>query len=100
MNGINNSSLNIALPTIVDGLDASPVQASWILLSFQLTNVTVTIFFGRLAGVVGWGTRCLAGVGLFTTASLLAGIAPGAGLLIAARVVQATGGAMIITNSA
>jgi EmrB/QacA subfamily drug resistance transporter len=100
MNGINNSSLNIALPAIVSGLEASPVQASWILLSFQLTNVTLTIFFGRLADVVGRRTMYLAGVGLFTAASLLAGMAPGAGLLIAARVVQATGGAMIITNSA
>jgi MFS family permease len=100
MNGINNSSLNIALPAIVDGLDATPVQASWILLSFQLTNVTLTIFFGRLADVVGRRMMYLAGVGLFTAASLLAGMAPDAGLLIAARVVQATGGAMIITNSA
>lgn len=53
MTGINVSSLNIALPAIVDGLDAGPVAASWILLSFQLTHVTLMVFFGRLADVLG-----------------------------------------------
>jgi EmrB/QacA subfamily drug resistance transporter len=100
MSGINVSSLNIALPAIVAGLDASPVAASWILLSFQLTHVTLMVFFGRLADVLGRRTMYLAGVGLFTVASLLAGAAPHVGLLIACRVLQATGAAMLIANSA
>lgn len=100
MSGINVSSLNIALPAIVADLDASPVAATWILLSFQLTHVTLMIFFGRLSDVLGRRTLYLTGVGLFTTASLLAGVAPHVGLLIACRVLQATGAAMLIANSA
>jgi EmrB/QacA subfamily drug resistance transporter len=100
MSGINQSSLNIALPTIVDDLDAGPVGASWILLSFQLTHVTLMILFGRLADVLGRRTMYLSGVALFTAASLLAGMAPNVGLLLVCRVIQATGAAMLITNSA
>jgi EmrB/QacA subfamily drug resistance transporter len=98
--GINVSSLNIALPAIVDGLDAGPVAASWILLSFQLTHVTLMIFFGRLSDVLGRRTMYLTGVALFTVASLLAGAAPDVGWLIACRVAQAAGAAMLIANSA
>jgi EmrB/QacA subfamily drug resistance transporter len=100
MSGISNSSLTIALPAIVSGLDATPFAASWVLMSFQLVHVTLMIFFGRLADVVGRRSMYLAGVGLFTAASLAAGVAPGVGLLIGCRVLQAVGAAMIITNSA
>ena len=100
MNGISQSSLNIALPTVVSGLSADPVQASWILLSFQLTHVTLMIFFGRLADVLGRRSVYLTGIGLFTVASLLAGLAPDVALLMACRVLQAVGAAMLITNNA
>jgi EmrB/QacA subfamily drug resistance transporter len=100
MTGVNLSSLNIALPAIVDGLDAGPVAATWVLLSFQLTHVTLMIFFGRLADVLGRRPMYLTGVGLFTAASLLAGAAPTVEVLLVARVVQAGGAAMLIANSA
>jgi EmrB/QacA subfamily drug resistance transporter len=100
MNGISQSSLNIALPAVVSGLSASPVEASWILLSFQLTSITLLIFFGRLADTLGRRSMYLIGIGLFTLASLLAGLAPDVGLLLACRVLQATGAAMLITNNA
>jgi EmrB/QacA subfamily drug resistance transporter len=100
MSGLNNSSLTIALPAIVAGFDATVFEASWILLAYQLTNVCLMIFFGRLADVLGRRPMYLAGVALFTTASLLSGFAPTVGLLIACRVAQATGSAMLITNSA
>lgn len=98
--GLSNSSLAIALPAVVSGLSATPEQASWVLLSFQLANVTLMIFFGRLADVLGRRGLYLGGIGLFTVASLLAGLAPNAELLIACRVLQAAGAAMLITNSA
>ncbi|WP_214405531.1 MFS transporter [Pseudonocardia lacus] len=100
MSGISNSSLTIALPAIVSGLDATPFEASWVLMSFQLAHVTLMIFFGRLADVFGRRSMYLTGVGLFTAASLAAGVAPDVGLLIGCRVLQAIGAAMIITNSA
>jgi EmrB/QacA subfamily drug resistance transporter len=100
MSGLTNSSLNIALPAIVSGLDATVTEATWILLSFQLANVALMIFFGRLADVLGRRAMYLTGVCVFTVSSLLAGLAPDVGLLIASRVAQAAGAAMLVTNSA
>lgn len=100
MSGLNNSSLTIALPAIVGSFDASVFEATWILLAYQLTNVSLMVFFGRLADLFGRRPMYMTGVALFTTASLLAGFAPSVGLLIACRVVQGIGTAMLITNSA
>jgi EmrB/QacA subfamily drug resistance transporter len=98
--GLNNSSLTIALPAIVAGLDATVLATTWILLAYQLTNVSLMVFFGRMADVLGRRSMYLTGIALFTGASLLAGFAQTVGVLIACRVVQAVGTAMLITNSA
>ena len=100
MSGLNNSSLTIALPAIVGSFGASVFEATWILLAYQLTNVSLMVFFGRLADLFGRRPMYMTGVALFTTASLLAGFAPSVGLLVACRVVQGIGSAMLITNSA
>jgi EmrB/QacA subfamily drug resistance transporter len=99
MTGLNNSSINIALPTIVRHFDASAVQAQWILLSFMLTNTVLMVVFGRVADIVGRREMYLTGVGLFTVMSVVAGFAPSADALIACRVLQAAAGAMLIANS-
>jgi EmrB/QacA subfamily drug resistance transporter len=99
MTGLNNSSINIALPTIVRHLDASAVQAQWILLSFMLTNTVLMVVFGRVADIVGRREMYLTGVGLFTVMSIVAGFAPTADVLIACRALQAAAGAMLIANS-
>ena len=98
--GLNNSSLTIALPAIAAGLDAGVLASTWILLGYQLTNVSLMVFFGRLADVLGRRSMYLTGIAVFTTASLVAGFAPTVEVLIACRVVQAVGTAMLITNSA
>src|SRR5262249_28401801 len=100
MTGLNNSSITIALPTIVRHFDASAVQAQWILLSFILTNTVLMVVFGRVADIVGRREMYLTGVGLFTVMSIVAGSAPTAGVLIACRVLQAAAGAMLIANAA
>jgi EmrB/QacA subfamily drug resistance transporter len=100
MTGLNNSSMTIALPTIVRHFGASAFEANWVLLSFMLTNTVLMIFFGRLADVLGRREMYLTGVTLFTLTSVAAGFAPTVGFLIACRVLQATAGAMLITNSA
>jgi EmrB/QacA subfamily drug resistance transporter len=99
MTGLNNSSINIALPTIARHFDATAAQAQWILLSFMLTNTVLMVVFGRLADIVGRREMYLTGVGLFTVMSLVAGFAPTADVLIACRIVQAAAGAMLIANS-
>jgi EmrB/QacA subfamily drug resistance transporter len=99
MTGLNNSSINIALPTIARHFDATATQAQWILLSFMLTNTVLMVVFGRLADIVGRREMYLTGVGLFSVMSVVAGFAPSADALIACRVVQAMAGAMLIANS-
>ncbi len=100
MSGLNQSSLNVALPRIVLHFNASAFEANWILLAFMLTNTVLMIFFGRLADVFGRRRMYLMGIAIFTIASIVAGFSPSVWFLIGCRVVQATAAAMLITNSA
>ncbi|MEO3873812.1 MFS transporter [Nonomuraea sp. B12E4] len=96
--GIAGSTLNVALPTVVRQFHAGPMEAGWILLSFLLVNTASLVFFGRVADLLGRREVYLAGFALFTLASLLAGLSPSVWFLIAMRVLQAVGAAMILAN--
>jgi EmrB/QacA subfamily drug resistance transporter len=96
--GIGSSTLNVALPVVVRHFHAGAFASSWILLSFFLVNTSTLVFFGRVADLLGRREIYLVGFGLFTLASLLAGLAPNVGFLIAMRAVQALGAAMILAN--
>jgi EmrB/QacA subfamily drug resistance transporter len=98
--GMSTSSLNVALPTVVRHFDASAVAAGWILLAFMLTQTILMITFGRLADMFGRRSMYLMGLATFTVAALLCGFAPNAWTLVALRVLQAAGSAMLLTNSA
>ncbi|RAY13744.1 MFS transporter [Actinomadura craniellae] len=95
---LNTTTLNVALPVVVAHFDAGAFAASWLVLAFILVETSLLIVFGRLADVVGRRGTYLLGFAVFTTASLLAGLAPSVETLIALRVVQAVGGAMILAN--
>ena len=98
--GMSTSALNVALPAVVRHFSAGATAASWILLAFMLTQTVLMITFGRLADLFGRRSMYLAGLATFTTASLLAGLAPSAWALVGFRVLQAAGSAMLLTNSA
>jgi EmrB/QacA subfamily drug resistance transporter len=98
--GMSTSALNVALPAVVRHFSAGATAASWILLAFMLTQTVLMIAFGRLADLFGRRSMYLAGLATFTTASLLAGLAPSAWALVGFRVLQAAGSAMLLTNSA
>lgn len=100
LTALNGSALNVVLPDLVRHFHASPVAASWVLLSFQLTMTTLMVVFGRLADIMGRRRMYLLGLAVYTAASLLLGFSPGVWWLVALRVVQAAGAAMLITNSA
>jgi EmrB/QacA subfamily drug resistance transporter len=97
---LGTSSLNVALPDVVRHFDASAAAASWMLLSFMLANTVLMVVFGRLADMFGRRSMYLWGLVVYTGASLLLGFAPGAWWVVALRVVQAAGAAMLLTNSA
>ncbi|NJP95565.1 MFS transporter [Nonomuraea sp. FMUSA5-5] len=96
--GIAGSTLNVALPAVVRHFRADALESGWILLSFLLVNTASLVLFGRVADLLGRREVYLAGFALFTVASLLAGLSPGVWFLIAMRVLQAIGAAMILAN--
>jgi MFS family permease len=88
----------VALPSIVTDLASWTElrKASWIINGYLLAYVVTMPLAGRLADQ--WGVRrlFLGGLGAFTIGSLLAGLAPSLELLIAARLVQAVGGGILV----
>lgn len=100
LTALGGSALNVALPEVVRQTHASADAASWILLAFQLTTTVLMVVFGRLADLFGRRAMYLGGLATYTVASLLAGLAPSAWVIVALRVLQAAGGAMLLTNSA
>ncbi|MEV0972850.1 MFS transporter [Microtetraspora glauca] len=96
--GMSGSTLNVALPAVVRHFDAGPLASNWILLAYMLTNTATLVFFGRVSDLLGKREVYLVGFALFTAGSLLSGLAPDVGLLIALRAVQGLGAAMIIAN--
>ncbi|MEV7012347.1 MFS transporter [Streptosporangium sp. NPDC051022] len=96
--GISGSTLNVALPEVVRHFHADAFASGWILLAFLLVNTATLVFFGRVADLLGRREVYLTGFTLFAVASLLAGLSPNVWFLVAMRVVQAIGSAMILAN--
>ena len=96
---VDVSILNIALPSIADGLHASMVSLQWTLISYTVALTALVPFFGRVSDVLGRKRLFISGLLIFTAGSLLAALAHSVGWLITARIVQAVGGALITTNT-
>jgi EmrB/QacA subfamily drug resistance transporter len=86
--------VNIALPRIAGGLHFTATSLSWVLNGYTLAFGGLLLLGGRAGDILGRRRVFMAGIGLFTVASLAGGLAPTAGLLLAARVVQGVGGAL------
>ena len=89
------SIVNVALPSIRTGLHASPDGLQWILSGYALTFGLVLVGAGRLGDARSRRAVFMAGLALFTVASAAAGVAPGIGWLIAARLVQGLAGGLL-----
>lgn len=92
--------LFIAFPAIQRDFSAvSDGQLSWVLNAYTIVYGALLVPMGRFADLVGRKRIFLSGAVLFTLASALCGLAPSPEWLIAARVVQAVGGAMLTPSS-
>ncbi|MEA2302018.1 MAG: hypothetical protein QOE44_2553, partial [Solirubrobacteraceae bacterium] len=91
---LDTTIVNVALPAIQRDLHFTQGALTWVVNAFLITFGSFLLLAGRLGDLVGRRRVFLAGVGLFTAASLLCGLAPTQGLLIAARFVQGVGGAL------
>jgi EmrB/QacA subfamily drug resistance transporter len=93
---IDFSIVNIALPTLVDSLDTDFATVQWVVLSYLLTLSTLLLSVGRLGDIRGKKRIYGAGFVVFTIGSLLCGISNSAYMLIAMRVIQGVGAAMVL----
>ncbi|MBB5912089.1 EmrB/QacA subfamily drug resistance transporter [Nocardia transvalensis] len=86
--------MNVALPRIRTDLHFSATGLSWVMNAYTLVFGGLLLLGGRAGDLFGRRRLFVAGAALFTLASLVGGLAPTAGWLLAARVVQGIGGAM------
>jgi len=87
------------MPTVAQSLGTDLLGVSWALLSYQLSNIGLSVVFGRISDL--WGREKMFALGfvVFATSSLLCGLSQSVMQLILARFVQGIGGAMLQSSS-
>jgi MFS family permease len=96
LSSLGTSIANVGLPTLAQAFDASFQQVQWIVLAYLLAITILIVSVGRLGDITGRRRLLLAGIVLFTLASVLCSIAPTLWLLIAARAAQGLGAAVMM----
>jgi EmrB/QacA subfamily drug resistance transporter len=86
--------VNIALPHIQAGLHFSATSLSWVMNGYTLTFGGLLLLGGRAGDILGRRRMFLAGIVIFTLASLAGGLATSSAMLLTARAVQGAGGAL------
>jgi EmrB/QacA subfamily drug resistance transporter len=81
---------------LAQAFDASFQEVQWVVLAYLLAITTLIVSVGRLGDMTGRRRLLLAGILVFTVASVLCGVAPTLGLLIAARAAQGLGAAVMM----
>ena len=93
---LDSSIVNTVLPIIAGEFRADVLVIEWVVLAYLLSLSSLLLIGGRLGDLVGHKPLFIAGFALFTFSSMLCGLAWGVWSLIASRVLQAVGGAMMI----
>jgi EmrB/QacA subfamily drug resistance transporter len=89
------TSLTVALPTIEHDFDVDVGTAQWVANAYTLAFGVLIVTGGRLSDILGRRRMFFAGAGIFAAFSIVAGLAPDAQVLIAARAAMAIGAALI-----
>jgi MFS family permease len=95
MVGLDNTIVNVALPSIHRDLHASLSGLQWTIDAYTLVIATLLMLSGSTADRLGRRRVFQIGLALFSMGSLLCALAPSLGALIAFRIVQAVGGSML-----
>jgi EmrB/QacA subfamily drug resistance transporter len=93
---VDATIVNVSVPAIIADLDLSATQAEWVNTSYALVFAALLITLGRLGDQRGRRLMYLGGLVIFLVASVIAGAAQTGDQLIAARLLQGVGGAMIL----
>ncbi|MEV6168121.1 MFS transporter [Streptomyces sp. NPDC051954] len=96
---LDSTVVNVALPRIGEDLDANLSALQWTVNAYMLTLAGLILLGGSLGDQYGRRKIFVIGVIWFAVASLLCGLAPNAGVLIAARALQGIGGALLTPGS-
>lgn len=94
MNALDGSIVNVALPDIQHSLHFTQSGLTWVVDAYLITFGSFLLMAGRLGDLAGRKKVFLAGVTLFTLASISCGSAPDQAMLVASRFVQGIGGAL------
>lgn len=92
---LDTTIVNVALPSIRDDLGFTETSLAWVVNAYLLTFGGFLLLGGRLGDLFGHRRLFLAGIALFTAASLACGLAGSQEFLVAARAVQGLGGAVV-----
>ena|SRR5216683_467055 len=92
---LDTTIVNVAIPAMSTGLNTTFDQILWVLNAYVLVYAVLLITAGRLGDLYGQRSLFAIGLAVFTVASALCGVAQNAGELIAARVLQGVGGALL-----
>ncbi len=95
---VDARSVNVALPTLSVYFGASMGVVQWILLSYQLTVIGLVLSLGRLGDMLGRKKIYSLGFVIFMLGSTLCALATGMGAMIAFRVLEGVGAAMVLAN--
>jgi EmrB/QacA subfamily drug resistance transporter len=96
---LDNTVVNVALPSIQRGLGAGVSQLEWVVNAYALTFAVLMLTGGKLADLLGRRRIFLTGLVLFTLASLACGLAGSIGELIAFRSLQGVGAAIMMPST-
>src|SRR5436305_887216 len=92
---LDTTVVNVALPSIQRGLNFSPADLQWVVNAYTLVFGGFLMLGGRAADLLGRRRLFLAGIALFSFASLLNGLAQSSTMLIAGRGLQGLGAALV-----
>jgi EmrB/QacA subfamily drug resistance transporter len=92
---LDNTVVNVALPSMQRSLHLQLADLEWVVAGYALTFAAFMLTGGKLADLLGRRLIFMAGLVIFTGASLACGLAPNGGFLIGSRVVQGLGGALM-----
>ncbi|MDQ6798602.1 MAG: MFS transporter, partial [Actinomycetota bacterium] len=96
---LDSTVVNVALPSIGRDLHAGLAGLQWTVNGYLLTLGSLLLLGGSLGDLYGRRRLFVTGLVAFTAASVLCGLAPSMGVLIAARALQGAGGAMLVPGS-
>ncbi len=98
---LDSNIVLISLPTIIRDLPGTTTfDGIWVIMGYTLVTATLLLSFGRLADIYGRVRLYNLGFAIFTIGSGLCSIAPNGGSLVAFRLVQGAGGALVFANNA